>query len=115
MTDQRTGHRFAPEAVLELVAAASALVPTCEETTYDEAADEGHACGKRATHMDRMNGIETNHLCDVHAELALASVKKAESKGYSRARELDAPRPLDPDARIDRLAETLEGVKVTLR
>lgn len=58
----------------ELLAAARAFVPTCEETHVPDGGDEPVACGQRATHVDRVNGLETlGYLCAEHAELSLAS------------------------------------------
>ena len=100
--------RFA--GLAELAAAARAFVPTCEETHTPDEGSEPVTCGKRATHIDRLNGHDLGYLCDEHAELSLASAKKAASKGHTRAVEADAPRALEPDARVNRLAEALAEV-----
>lgn len=98
------------DALREALEAARAFIPTCEETTYDDASERSSSCGKLATHMDRCNGHETSRLCDEHASLARAAAEKAASKGYSRALELDMPRPLEEDHRVTRLHAALAQV-----
>lgn len=97
-------------ALREVAEAARAFVPICEETHVPDGGEEPVACGQRATHIDRLNGYDLGPICTEHAELSLASARKAASKGHTRAVELDAPRDIDPDARVDRLATALAKV-----
>jgi hypothetical protein len=96
-------------ALREVAEAARAFLPTCEETTWiDEATSQ--ECGQPVTHMDRMHGCDTNLLCAKHASEAVASAKRAASKGHRSAIELDTPRPLAPDPLGDALRAALARV-----
>jgi hypothetical protein len=96
-------------ALRDVAEAAKAFVPTCEETTWiDEATSQ--ECGQPVTHMDRMHGCDTNLLCAKHAAEAFEGAKRAASKGHRSAIELDTPRPLDHDPRVDALRAALAKV-----
>jgi hypothetical protein len=102
---------LAENAKLRAVAeAARAAVPRCQETRFDDASEHSYECGEFATHVDRMNGRDTSFLCAEHAEASLRIATKAASKGYTRAVELDAPRPLSSDQRIDDLRAALAAL-----
>jgi hypothetical protein len=104
-------------ALREVAEAARAFVPTCAETVIVESIDptdddpaNTRECGKVATHVDRMGGHDMHLLCAEHAEAAFKDARKAESKGCRGAVELGAPRPLDPDPRVDALRAALAKV-----
>lgn len=99
------------DALREVAEAAKDFVPTCDETTYDFASKQSHTCGKFATFMDRFNGFETNRLCTEHAIQSLESAQDAASKGYTRALDLDTPKPLESPAWVTRLHEALEALR----
>lgn len=99
------------DALREVAEAAKDFVPTCDETTYDFASEQSHTCGKFATFMDRFNGFETNRLCTEHAIQSLESAQDAASKGYTRALDLDTPKPLESPAWVTRLHEALEALR----
>lgn len=53
-------------ALREVVDAARAFVPTCEETRVPDGGDEPVSCGQRATHIDRLSGHDLGPICAEH-------------------------------------------------